>query len=463
MKTFAINTLGCKVNQYESQQIRQFLEQLGLNQVETGKNPDMVVVNTCCVTHTASSKSRRCIRKAQKLNPDAVIFVSGCLPTIQISELNAFGKNIHPIRHQGSLAAILSHTISNKNTSLSSQSSQVCRDIVIRAENISEIKFKNKPSYPFKLPQLTSYKGQTRAFLKVQDGCDGYCSYCVIPKTRPYVHSKSAKTVISEAKALVEAGHKEIVVTGISLGAYGQKTVRRKTWDHQRNEKLAELLEKLAAIPGLARIRMSSLEPTDVTSQLLDVFCKYPNIMPHLHLSLQSGSDAILEKMRRQYTAEQFIETVELVKSRLDRPAITTDIIVGFPGETDEDFQATVDLAKKVCFAKMHVFSFSPRQGTAAAGLQGKVDNRVVKARSKILSNLDIELGRKFRQQFVGETATILVESSNSMMACGRSERYFKVYIEKPDKNLKKNVLAGVILGENFKDGVAGKFVKTIP
>ena len=428
MKTFSIDTLGCKVNQYESQQIRELLEQLGLTQLETSESKsDLVVVNTCCVTHTASARSRQSIHKAQKLNPKAVIIVAGCLPSVQIDELNCPGENVHLIRHRQQLAATLGQIVNGK----ADQSV---------------------------LGQLTSFNGRTRAFLKIQDGCDGCCSYCIIPKTRPVVHSKPVETVLAEAQKLVEAGHKEIVVTGINLGAYGQKTVRRKRWDSQENDKLADLLDKMAEIVNLARIRLSSLEPADVTQGLLDIFCKHRNIMPHLHLSLQSGSDAILKKMCRQYGAEEFKEKVELIKRKLDRPAITADIIVGFPGETDEDFQQTVETAKEIGFAKMHVFSFSPRKGTAAASMQDTVDNRVIKQRSKILRKLGVELGCKFRQQFIGETAIILMENPpQADQPGGRSERYFKVYLKNGTPACKKNELVKVRLLENSEDGLNGQ------
>jgi threonylcarbamoyladenosine tRNA methylthiotransferase MtaB len=219
---------------------------------------------------------------------------------------------------------------------------------------------------------------------------------------------------------------------------------------------LADLLDKMGEIPNLARIRLSSLEPCDVTPRLVDTFCKHRNIMPHLHLSLQSGSDAVLKKMCRQYNTDEFIRTVELVKSRLDRPAITTDIIVGFPGETDADFEATVDLAREAGFAKMHVFSFSPRAGTAAASMQGALDNRVIKNRSKILRELDTELGHKFRQQFIGEKDEILLENSNGDCK-GRSERYFMVQLEKTKGNLQKGELVKVKLVENGENGVIGQ------
>ena len=457
MKTFAVKTLGCKVNQYESQQIRELLERLGLDQVETSKKPDLVVVNTCCVTHTASAKSRQYIRKAQKLSPDAVIIVSGCLPAVQIGELNdSDEKNIRLIRHRETIAAALSQVVNGEADASGSHSLQSGRNIIIKAENPLKTRHRNELANQPKLTQLTSFKGQTRAYLKIQDGCDGYCSYCIIPKARPFVRSKPAEVALQEAQALVEAGHREIVVTGIFLGAYGQKSVRRRYWDNKQKDKLADLLGKLAEIPNLARIRLSSLEPADVTPRLLDTFCKHRNIMPHLHLSLQSGSDAVLKKMCRQYSADEFIRTVELIKFRLDRPAITADIIVGFPGETEADFQQTIDLSREVGFARIHVFSFSPRKGTVAARMQEMIDNRVIKKRSQILRDLDIELGYEFREQFVGETSTVLTEDSDGQ-SCGRSERYFMVYLEKTGVSCKKNELVRVKLVENREDGAIGQ------
>jgi threonylcarbamoyladenosine tRNA methylthiotransferase MtaB len=463
MKTFAINTIGCKVNQYESQQIRELLERLGLNEVETPKSePDLVVINTCCVTLTASAKSRQRIRKAQKLSPDAIIVVCGCLPAVQpprlcsgqAGELNNAGKNIHLISHRETIAATLSQIVNNGRASaLNSQSLQPDQHITIKAENSSKIKLKNKSTELPKLTQLTSFKGHTRAFLKIQDGCDGCCSYCIIPKARPVVHSKPAEAVIKEAQALVEAGHKEIVITGIFVGAYGQKSVRRKNWANEQNDKLADLLDKMAEIPNLARIRVSSLEPGDVTSRLLDTFGRHRNIMPHLHLSLQSGSNAVLKKMCRQYSADEFKEKIELIKSRLDRPAITIDVIVGFPGETDADFEATVELSKEAGFAKMHVFSFSKRPGTAAAGLQATINNEVMKRRSLVLCELDAELGYQFRQQFVGEETEILVENGEK----GRSERYFMVHLENSSKKPQKGELVRVKLVKNSENGLIGR------
>jgi len=455
MRTFSIITLGCKVNQYESQQIRRLLEELGLSQVESHAKSDLVVVNTCCVTHIASAKSRQYIHRAQKVSADAAVVVCGCLPTVQIGELNELGRNVHIVRERNGLVGTLRQIAEGKAGHSFVQGNKVT-DKAIKAENGSNINLKNNLCNLLELPQLNSFKGQTRAFLKVQDGCDGYCSYCIVPKTRPLVHSKPLDAVLQEAQSLVRAGHKEIVVTGIFLGAYGQESVRRKTWPDEQNEKLADLLEKMAEIPNLARIRLSSLEPADVTPRLVGVFCSNPKIMPHLHLSLQSGSDKVLKRMGRQYNAGEFREKVALLKSRLDRPAITTDIIIGFPGETEVDFQQTMDLAKEAGFAKMHIFSFSPRKGTAAASMQGAVDNRVIKERSGILRDLESELGRAYRQQFVGESAEILIENNDGQV-CGRSERYFMVYLAKSAKKPARNELVRTKLLENSKNGVMGE------
>jgi len=461
MNAFAINTLGCKVNQYESQQIRELLEQMGLTMVLTADSPDFVIINTCCVTKSASAKSRQYIRKAQKLNPEAEIIICGCLTTAQLDELNDIGGKVHLIDNRRCLAGRLKKIIKNKITEQRTHTYQTHQPKNIKTEIPSKIKRKNDLDGIYELPLLTCFKGRTRAFVKIQDGCDAYCSYCIIPKTRPIVRSISAEKVLRQVKILVNAGHKEIVVTGVFLGAYGQDTTIRKRWSDGRVTKLAELLDKMAVITGLARIRLSSLEPADITERLIDTFCGHRNIMPHLHLSLQSGSDAILKKMRRQYDISEFKEKIDLIKSRLDRPAITTDIIVGFPGEREEDFQQTVALAKEVGFAKMHIFSFSPREGTSAAKMQDTVTNSVIKSRSAMLRKLGKRLGRDFREQFVGEPDVVLLENGRGRI-CGRSERYFMVSVEGDDFQCKKNALVEVKLVKNTPDGAVGEFIRMV-
>ncbi|UCG59380.1 MAG: tRNA (N(6)-L-threonylcarbamoyladenosine(37)-C(2))-methylthiotransferase MtaB [Phycisphaerales bacterium] len=459
MKSFSINTLGCKVNQYESQQIRELLEQLGLRQAETSEKADFAVVNTCCVTHTASAKSRQHIRKTQNLNPQATLVVCGCLPAIAGAELSGLGQDCRLITHKDDVAGTLIQLICDRATAENSKRNR-SEDTSNDVRNTPNTRCGKRLGSSPQLPQLVSFQGHTRAFLKIQDGCDGYCTYCIIPKARPQVHSKPAEAVLAEATALVRAGHREIVLTGIFLGAYGQDSVRQKTWPKGQNHKLAELLDEMAEIPDLARIRLSSLEPADVTPRLLDTFCKHRNIMPHLHLSLQSGSDAVLRRMCRQYTADEFRLTTELIEARLDRPAITTDIIVGFPGETEADFEQTVMLAEEVEFAKIHVFAFSPRKGTAAAKMQDAVPNRVVKERSGRLRELDAQLQRRFRERFIGETAEVLLENKNGQVS-GRSERYFLVHLKEPEEKLQSNQLVTVRLVQNREDAAVGEPAST--
>ena len=320
------------------------------------------------------------------------------------------------------------------------------------------------------MPQLTSFKGHTRAFLKVQDGCDGLCTYCIVPKVRPDVQSKPIDEAVAEAKALVAAGHKEIVVTGVNLGAYGQKSVRKTEDRRQKTEiadcgfGIADLLNALARVPGLLRIRVSSLEPGDISEELLDVFCSHPNIMPHIHLSAQSGASATLKRMCRQYTAEELRAKIELIKRRLDRPAITADVIVGFPGETDEDFQQTVELAKWAGFSKIHTFPFSSRMGTPASRMKNKVESKIIKQRAHILRKVSDELAFNFREQFVNQTCEVLIEGSKDKQAFGHCERYFMVYLDPllrgqdsnfsgRAKKIRKNEIVRVKITAGTKEG----------
>ena len=455
MKTFSINTLGCKVNQYETQQIRQLIEGLGLiQQPHTQANCDLTVINTCCVTNTASSKSRQYIRKAQKHNPDAYIVVCGCLTALKSEKTAKLGKKVVIIEHRNNLKPTLTQII---NTANAKPNDQYGHNIAIRPKKSPKIKLK-KFTNPPKLPILTSFKGQTRAFLKVQDGCDAYCSYCIIPKTRPFVQSRPIEHILAEAKELVRSGHKEIVITGIFLGAYGQNTTRRRKWASKHNHQLLTLLQKLSKVPGLERIRLSSLEPGDVTKQLLKIIAENQNIMPHIHLSLQSGSDNILKKMARQYRRDTFLETVEMIKEYLDTPALTTDIIVGFPGESDEDFEQTLDLTKRVEFSKIHVFAFSLRNGTAAAKMTPLIDHKTIKQRSKILRQLNESLAFDFRSRFIGGFDNVLTENHKGSIIA-RSERYFIVFFEDDTKNLKNNQLLKVRYTGNNQKGMIAEII----
>jgi threonylcarbamoyladenosine tRNA methylthiotransferase MtaB len=452
MKTFIINTFGCKVNQYESRQVREMLERLGLKHAAPHEKPDLAIINTCCITHNASAKSRKNIHKIQAIFPDTTIVVCGCLPVVQNDELTHPARNVYFIKDRSELVSFLKQTACTHHKE---QNSPTCSDIFIKPENDSKIKHKKELPNDSALQSLTSFEGQTRAFLKIQDGCDARCTYCIVPKTRPIISSKPADEVIREAQNFIRAGHKEIVLTGIFIGAYDQESVKRRNWPNQRNDKFADLLKKIAEIPALERIRISSLEPADITDRLVDIFCTHRNIMPHLHLSLQSGSDNVLKKMCRQYRMKEVIEKIDLLKSRLDTPAITADIIVGFPGETDEDFEQTVSLAKYIGCAKMHVFRFSSRTGTAAAKMRDFVDDKIVKQRAEVLHNLDIELGMQFRRQFIGQAVNVLIESDRGQPA-GRCERYFMVTIKSKGNKPTKNEIVPTKILDVTPTGVIG-------
>jgi threonylcarbamoyladenosine tRNA methylthiotransferase MtaB len=425
MQTFAINTLGCKVNQYEAQQIIKFLTDCKLLYVKDFKSADLIIVHTCCVTHIASAKSRQLVRKAQKQNPNAKIIVSGCLVSSDPAEFKNLDEKLLFTPNLKELFSLLKQEF-------------------------------NLQCNSFECNSLEKFCGQTRAFLKVQDGCDGFCSYCIVPQTRPDITFKPIDKIINEAQDLVNAGHKEIVLTGIFLGAYGLNTVKRKNWHNNENPLMAEMLEKVAQVPNLKRIRLSSLEPADVTENLLNVMKNNHNIMPHLHLSLQSGSDKILKKMNRQYTVKDFLNSIDNINLQLDRPAITTDMIVGFPGENIQDFAQSLSVAKVAGFSKIHIFPFSKRTGTAAAKLQDHIDNKVIADRTKILRELEKQLAEKFRKQFVGEIAQVLIEDElNPSSGAGRCERYYEITI-KNDSPLTKNEIVNCKINE---DGVSARCV----
>jgi len=449
MKTFSIITLGCKVNQYESQQIRQLLESHGLCQVDGSDNADLVVTNTCCVTGLASSKSRQAIRKALRNNKNATVVVAGCLPASPTDELGDIGGNILVVDQKSHLGHKLQTLINENSTEEPTEYSKPLQKAKIKHKSCTET-YNNAD----KLDLLRSYTGQSRAFVKIQDGCDGFCTYCIVPTIRTELNSKPEKAVLKEVSDLVYAGHREIVLTGIFLGAYGRQTVRRWKWDDQQKNLFAGLLDKIASVDGLERVRLSSLEPADVTDELIEVFCKHRNIMPHLHLPLQSGSDAILKKMCRQYNIDAILETVDILQKKLDRPAITTDIIVGFPGETEKDFADTMAVAKNVGFAKMHVFSFSPRKNTPAYSMDNKVAPEVIKERSKILHELDEQLQKKFREKFAGEQVGVIIEDAAKRK--GRCERYFMVQFDGNEKLTKGDLVYGTL----NEDGKTAKLTR---
>jgi threonylcarbamoyladenosine tRNA methylthiotransferase MtaB len=491
MRTFWIDTLGCKVNHYESEQLRAQLQSRGLTEAAGPAAADLRLVHSCSVTTEAASKSRSAVRKGVRLNvlhagagspgdanananananagtrppvcengelvmppPSSPsrprVVVTGCWATSDPHAARAAGADA-VLGHQTHVAAELDRLLSEWTTprspGLDGQSVGAPVDAAAAAQ-ANALAPADPP--PARSPGMTSLPllgehqdSRQRAFLKVQDGCDAHCTYCIIPKLRSTVWSKPIEDAVREATRLVAAGHVEIVLTGIFLGAYGQPTALRRR-QLEKTHGLARLIESLCRIPGLARLRLSSLEPGDLDDDLLEVLAGHRQVMPHFHLPLQSGSDDILRRMNRQYGRTDFLRMVDRVKARFDRPALTTDIIVGFPGETDAACNDTVDIARRTGFIHIHAFPFSPRPGTAAARWEKDfVRGPLVRRRIQSLESISAEYSIEYRRQFVGETVYVLVERKSPRPAeapatpgrrHGRCERYFDVSFDAGD------------------------------
>ena len=432
MKTFSVATLGCRVNHYEAEQIAAELRRRGLTQVPA-PGGDVRVVHTCSVTSEAASKSRQFTRRATRLpiygeatDERAKVIVTGCWAESDRQTAAAIDGVSAVIGHtddvQSRLDAILSE-VTPAARGTARLSGPVRRPAQAGRAATSAVGMMS-------LPQLHNRQtGHQRAFLKVQDGCDAHCTYCIIPQLRPALWSKTVDDAVEEAAALVRAGHREIVLTGIFLGAFGQPTALRRR-QPAGTKPLQALVQALCTrVPGLARLRMSSLEPGDLDGDLLAELKRHEQVVPHFHLPLQSGSEAILRRMNRQYSRGQFLDMVAAVRAAYDRPAITTDIIAGFPGEDDAAFADTVDAVRRCGFVHVHAFPYSPRPGTAAARwTDRRVPGPVVDARMRTLRSLAEAQAAAFGESFIGDTVAVLVEPpKHSTQRHGRCERYFDV------------------------------------
>ncbi len=368
-------TLGCKVNQYETELVREGLARAGFRDAVEGESADLCVVNTCTVTAEGDAKSRQTIRQLAKRNPGARIIVMGCYATRAPDEV-------------ASLPGV-SEVITDKRE---------LPDLLGRFGVVD-------------LPTgISNYSGRQRAYVKVQDGCLLNCSFCIIPTVRPHFASRSPEHIEDEIRRLFDAGYHEFILTGIHLGHYGVE------WNRQRPKqdwlRLSHLLERLVRLPGDFRIRLSSIEATEVTRELIGVMQAHPDrICPHLHISMQSGSDDVLRRMRRRWGAQRFMDRCQMVREALDRPALTTDVIVGFPGENDRDFDETCDVVERAGFSKIHIFPFSARRGTDAATMPNQVPEYVTAARVEHLATLEAELRDRYYEQLVGLQLRVLVES----------------------------------------------------
>ena len=395
-RTCRLLTLGCKVNQYETQYVKELLEANGYREAAASEPADLCIVNTCTVTHEADAKGRQLIRRLAQANPGAALIVMGCYAT----------------REPETLARLPGVT-------------QVNTDKARLAKEL-------RPFGVSRIPAgISRFDGHRRAFVKVQDGCLLNCSYCIIPHVRPILRSRPVEEIAQEVRQLVQNGSREVVLTGIHLGHYGIDLSRGKVKSDWC--RLWHLLRHLDTLPGDFRIRLSSLEAAEVRGELVEAIAGSRRICPHLHLCLQSGSDQILAAMKRRYRVAGFLERWRRLRAALDWPAFTSDLIVGFPGETEADFEATCQVARHVGFSKIHVFSFSPRRGTPAANLPGQVPSQVIAARRRRLVQLDCELAEKYHRSLLGRRLDVLVEGPyrrSPRHVIGTSCRYAPVVFE---------------------------------
>ena len=431
MKRVAFHTLGCKVNQYETQAMIELFKEAGYWLVKDMDIADVYVINTCTVTNMGDRKSRQFIRRARRNNPSAIIAVVGCYSQVAPGEVEDIDEVniILGTRHRSRIVDLVEGCGINEKIN--------AVDNIMDTREIEDISIKDQQE-------------QTRAFLKIQDGCNRYCSYCIIPYARGPIKSRQKSQVIKEVRRLVEKGFKEIVLTGIHVASYGK--------DFNNENGLLELLTAINSIDGLERIRLSSLEPTLFTDDFLQELTSIGRLCRHFHLSLQSGCDKILKKMNRKYSSVEFKEIVERIRKSYPQIALTTDIIVGFPGETREDFEETYNFVREIAFSDIHVFKYSPRRGTPAASFKNQVNGNDKQIRSKELIALGRELNKQYRAQFIGKTKEVLIETeSRDHKNCmeGFTDNYLKV-VMKGDASLEgqiKNVLLktlnkGIIFGE---------------
>ena len=444
MKTVAFHTLGCKVNTYETEAMQQLMESAGYRCVEFGERADVYIVNTCSVTNIADRKSRQMLHRARKMNEDAIVVAAGCYVE---SAKNKIDEDL-------SIDIIVGNN--NKN------------DIVNIINEYLQDKIKNK--FIIDINKETEYEefniskinDHTRAFIKVQDGCNQFCSYCIIPFTRGRVRSRKMENIIDEVKSLSASGYKEIVLTGIHLSSYGvdfldesyNKRMEKLTQTEESDEEFVTknellcLIENIANISGIERVRIGSLEPRIIQENFIKSLSKIDKFCPHFHLSLQSGCDKTLKSMNRKYTADEFYEGVKLIRKYFASPAITTDIIVGFPGETKKDFEESKTFVEKVKFYETHIFPYSIREGTKAANMP-QVDGNEKARRANILNEINLKNQKEFRALRIGKEDELLCEEifikDGIEYFTGYTKEYVKVAVLNSD--LKTNdIVSGRIV-----------------
>lgn len=438
MKSIALHNLGCKVNGYEMDVMQQILQEKGYKIVSFDEKADIYIINTCTVTNIADQKSRQMLHRARKKNPEAVVVAAGCY--VQTGEEKiaedltvdlVIGNN-----RKKDVAEILEEYLGERRKGTLPR-----EDRTLRSRTVIDINHTKE----YEEMKLHGTGGHTRAYVKIQDGCNQFCSYCIIPYARGRVRSRVEEDILKEVSGLIESGYQEVVLTGIHISSYGID---------RGGSELLQLLEKLNEVEGLKRIRLGSLEPGIITEDFAEKLSGLSCVCPHFHLSLQSGCDETLRRMNRRYTTGEYLEKVEMLRKYFDRPAITTDIIVGFPGETEEEFAVTEAFLTKVHFSEMHIFKYSKRQGTRAAAMEAQIPDQVKNERSGRLMRLARLMSQEYRQSFAGEKAEVLYEEAKmqngEVYQIGHTVRYIKTG-RKTQEALRNRILTET-LTEDFLD-----------
>lgn len=426
VKKVAFCSLGCKVNQYETNAMAQKFIEHGYEVVEFDEYADVYIVNTCTVTNVADRKSRQMLRRAKEINKDATLVACGCYAQVAKDELRKIPEIdlIIGNNEKNDIIQIVENHISQKGAE------DLVSDVMYKLDYVEL--------------GTTTYTEKTRAVIKVQDGCDRFCSYCLIPYARGHIRSRKIENVIEEIKKVVEEGINEVVITGIHIASYGRDF-------KGENIGLIDLLEEINKIQGLHRIRLGSIEPTIITDEFVERLSKLDKICDHFHLSLQSGCTETLKRMNRRYTTEEFKAVTKRLRAKFPNAALTTDIIVGFPGETDEEFNTTYEFLKEIAFYKMHIFKYSQRKGTKAAVMPNQVDGKIKEERSKKLIELSNENEYNYNRKHIGKQVEVLFEEREGEYLKGHTTNYIVVK-HKTDKNDLINKIAKVTVSEAKQD-----------
>ncbi len=437
MKKAALHNLGCKVNAYETEAMQQMLETAGYEIVDFHESADVYVINTCSVTNMADRKSRQMIHRAKKMNPEAVVVAAGCY--VQTKEAEAVADEAIDI--------IIGN---NKKYELVTKLDEFFRD----HGKIDDVLDINDQNQEFEELYMDKPSEHTRAFIKVQDGCNQFCSYCIIPYARGRVRSRNLESVLAEVNRLAQNGYQEVVLTGIHLSSYSSEQLQE---DGSKTEvTLLKLIQEIHKVDGIRRIRLGSLEPKVVTEEFASELAKLEKVCPHFHLSLQSGCDATLQRMNRKYTAEEYAKGCQVLRKYFAHPAITTDVIVGFPGETEEEFLITKKFLEQIHFFEMHIFQYSKRQGTRAAVMKDQIPETVKKIRSAELIELGEKMSDEFRQYYLGREEEVLFEEEVLLDGVPYYAGYTKEYVKvakKTDCALDNQLVKGVLTAD-LGDGV---------